>query len=147
MFEISAITTERIFEHDGIPVIRLTVATPVITGGKKRAAQRINAFYGHVADAAEKYIGKKLQRRAAADFTAALENSRPFEPYRVKLTFEASEDGEMLDIRRRMYTRTRGGTENEKILTELWSTRLGLPEKLGTARCDYVSSSEITEIS
>ena len=50
MFEITALTTERVLEHEGIPVVRLTAVTPVVSGGGKRPARRINAFYGHIAE-------------------------------------------------------------------------------------------------
>lgn len=139
MFDISELTTERLLEHEGIPVIRLTTTIPAVSGGKKRAARRINAFYIRVASAVEKQLKRDLLKRASADFDEAIAKSRPFEPYRVKMVFEAvqTEDGESLEVRRRLYTRIREGVEHERILTENWNTRLGLPEKLKSEKMNY----------
>ena len=139
MLEISALITERLLEHEGVPVIRMTVATPMVSGGKKRVARRINAFYSHIADAVEKHLRRNMLSCAAADFEEAVAKSRPFEPYRVKMVFETSqaESGETFEVNRRLYTRTRDCAENERVLTETWSTRTGLPEKLKSEVPDY----------
>ncbi len=147
MFEITALTTERVLEHEGIPVVRLTAVTPVVSGGGKRPARRINAFYGHIADAVEKQIKKSMLKRAAADFNEALAKSCPFEPYRVKMTFDTVQTDGGLEVRRRLYTRTGGGAEHERILTENWNTALGLPEKLRAKDVNYSSPSDMIEIS
>ena len=147
MTEINAITAERKFEHEGIPAIWLTIVTPVISGGRKHAALRMNAFYGHIADTVEKHVERKLLRSAADDLNDALENGKPFEPYRVKLTFETVGDEKMLTVRRRFYTRTHNGIEHERVLSEMWNKRLGLPDKLSVEVADYSSSSEMTETS
>lgn len=139
MFEISALTTERVFEHDGIPVIKMTSTIPVVTGGKKYANRRINAYYGHVTGAIEKHIRKKILTRAAADFDEAILKSRPFEPYRIKMTFEIvnHDDGNTLEIQRRLYNRTGKGRETEHILTEVWNARHGLPDRIKSETTNY----------
>ena len=147
MLEISAQATERRLEHEGMPVIWLTVTTPVFSGGKKRATERINAFYGHLSSAVEKSLKRHMLKQASADLDEAIAKSRPFEPYRVKLDFKAAQDGEALEINRRIYVRTRDGAERERMLTERWSTCLGLPELLMSKAVDYASSSDTIDIS
>ena len=149
MFEIDALTSERLLEHDGIPVIKLTIATPVVSGGNPCAMKRINAFYVHLAVAVEKHLSRRMLLHATMDFNAAVSKSRPFEPYRVKLTFDTShsDDGNTLTVTRRLYLRTRNSVERDYILTESWNTRLGLPENLTSKTVNYSSSSDITDIS
>ena len=142
MLEISAQTIERRFEHEGMPVI-----TPVFSGGKKHAVERIKAFYGHISAAVEKRLKRHMLKHASADLDEAIAKSRPFEPYRVKLDFRAMQDGEALEINRRLYARTRDGAECEHMLAERWSTRLGLPERLVAKVVDYASSSDMIDIS
>ena len=149
MFEITALTIDRTLDCEDIPVIRLTVTIPVISGGNRRAARRINAFYGHIADAVGKHIERRMLNHASADFEDAVTKSRPFNPYRVKMAFDAllSENGKTLDVNRRLCIRARGDSESEHFLTEVWNTRLGIPERLKSRTANYTSSSDMTEIS
>ena len=149
MLEVSSLVTEKLLECEGIPVIKLTVTTPVVSGGRKRAVRRINAFYSHITDAVGKHFERHMLRHASVDFNDAVAKSRPFEPYRIKVTFDAihTKDGKTLEINRRLYIRAHKGVEHERVLTECWSTQLGLPEKLQSKTAAYSSSSDITDIS
>lgn len=136
--QINSLTLERAIEHEEIPVIKLTSNVPVLTGAS-RNIRRINAFYAHLTDALEKQLRRKMLKRAVSDFNDALSRSRPFDPYRVKMTFEAMENEEsnQLEISRRLYIRSSAGAEYERSITDIWNLRLGLPDKLKSDAVDY----------
>lgn len=132
--EINESTTTQKLEHNGFPVLILTVSSPVAEGGKAHAAKRMNSFYRHTEDAFAKHLRKRVLPMAAKDFDAAVESSRPFNPYRIKISFENREEEGALEIRRRVYMRLRGGSESEYILVEIWDKSLGLPNKITSKR-------------
>ncbi|MDR0839491.1 MAG: hypothetical protein LBN99_07640 [Oscillospiraceae bacterium] len=115
MFDVKTREFEATLDHDGIPAVRMTLALPVISGGRPRAARRIDAFYRHMELAIVSHARRALLPRAAG----------LFEPYRVKLTFTFEESDGELRVARVLYADF-GGDETEHRLTDVWDVKSGL---------------------
>ncbi|MDR1329662.1 MAG: hypothetical protein LBK23_08690 [Oscillospiraceae bacterium] len=145
MAEVKIRTGNAEIEFDGLPMIRLTLALPELSGAKfsktpPRAVGRVNAFYGHMSRAIEAHARRRMLPRAVGSFRTASGKSRPFEPYRVKMRCSAkiSEDGRALDIERVFYVRRDPGDERERRFVEIWDLKSGLITRALSEKLNYL---------
>ncbi|MDR0905654.1 MAG: hypothetical protein LBN00_05705 [Oscillospiraceae bacterium] len=125
MFSVESFTTERVLTHLDLPAIHMTLVLPAVSGGKPRAARRINAFYAHMVDALEAFARKNLLPQAARSLDAAVERSRGFEPWRVKTSFTYEDTDGAPVITHRLYACC-DGDEREREFTTVWDADSGL---------------------
>lgn len=96
-------TQERLWEADGIPVLRADISLPR-PEGKDKAARRIRKFYELQARAFLRYCEAFLLPQARAELQEALAASRPFQPWEASLTHRVTyQEGSLLSL----YTQSR----------------------------------------
>ena len=131
MLNVNDTTYDRILTHTELPVVHLTLVTPIVLSDIKdahpRAIRRINAFYAHMAQAITRHAERVLKPSAGRSLASALGRSRGFEPWRVKLSFvhEQPEDGGELVLTHTLYANL-GGDERERCFVTVWDTHAGL---------------------
>ncbi|MDR3209365.1 MAG: hypothetical protein LBT36_01895 [Oscillospiraceae bacterium] len=132
MFTVTEAVRERTLCHEDIPVLTLSLRYPTFTGGTKRAAARLNAFYAHMAQTLDKRAERKLLPLARAALIRAIQNGRTFREYRVRMTYKLEDDGDSPQITRTLCTRI-SEVSRERTFTDSWDPT-GCPTRKSNPR-------------
>lgn len=130
MLTVSAVKTEDILSHGGIPAVRAEITVPCFTGGSRVSTSRINRFYRRLADKYRADIRRKMLP-AAARVLDGMENPEAFVPFSVTAEYTVADLTEdLLSVFVDVTEKTGEGRGVVSRRADTWSVLSGLPVTL-----------------